>query len=778
MLVEKFSGRRWEIPSKIFSDSLLVSSGESVGSSHLLDRLARLNYRRVDGDVSHAGEYATDATQTRIDVFLRDFAVPSRRLGGFPVRLQISGGTIGAIERLDSGERIDSFEVEPEPLAGIYERVWEERRIVRLSEVPTILVRAVLAAEDRRFFQHHGIDVRGVLRATIANLRSRRVAQGGSTLTQQLIKNFFLSEARTMSRKLTEAVMALLAERRYTKLEILETYLNEIYLGQRGAKGVYGVWEGSKFYFGKEPKDLSIGEAAMLAGLIKAPSRFAPTRNRERARQRRNEVLAALLEQGEISRAEYEQASAEKLPEYLPTVETTDAPYFVDFVRDELQGSYAEDSLTSEGFRIFTTLDTALQREAERAVAEGIAALLKRYPVLKKRGGGEPVEASLLAIQPATGEIKAMVGGRSYRESQFNRVTQARRQPGSVFKPIVYLTAFEEEERTLDGRFLPTRKLEDTPFTWTYEGREWSPANYKGEYHGTVTLRQALEESLNSATARLAEEVGLDKIHDMALRLGFPSDLPAVPSLVLGSVEVTPLEVARAFVAVANLGFRTEPLSIRAVLDEEGKALTRNTTRAEQAISPRVAYMMTSLMEGVLERGTARSARALGFTAPAAGKTGTTNEGRDAWFVGFTPDLLCVVWVGFDRETPLGLSGAQAALPIWVDFMKTATANRPATPFLVPPGVESVIVDPASGDLATPACPRKLEEVFFQGEAPVVGCPLHPWAGGPAATPTIAAAAARQPSPQRTPAPGDARPVPILFPTATPARRGLFWGWP
>jgi penicillin-binding protein 1B len=513
-------------------------------------------------------------------------------------------------------------------------------------------------------------------------------------------------------------------------VEILETYLNEIYLGQRGSRGIFGVWEGAQFYFGKEPRDLLIGEAAMLAGLIRAPGHLAPAKNPEPAKRRRDEVLRALLENGDITTEEYHQALDEPLPERAASTAATGAPYFVDYVRGEIEAQYPLNTLTSEGFRIFTTLDPSLQREGERAVANGLTALEKRHPALTKKP--EPLEAALLAIQPRTGEIKAMVGGRSYARSQFNRVTDAERQPGSVFKPIVFLAALEEEEQKGGRQFLPTRRIADTPFTWTYDGRSWSPENYKGEYHGDVTLRQALELSLNSATARMAQEVGLDHIHDVAVRLGLPEGLPKVPAMVLGGVEVTVYEVAQAFATIANLGFRAETSAIRAVLDGEGNPITRASLGASQAVSPRVAYLVTNLMQGVFDRGTAKLARTAGIEFPAAGKTGTTNEGRDTWFVGFTPDLLVIVWVGFDRNDVVGLSGAQAALPIWIDFMRAATVGLPGTSFLVPPGIQTVTIDPASGALATTRCPERFDESFFDSEAPTEPCPLHPETGLPA----------------------------------------------
>lgn len=723
-LVERFSGRRWEIPSKIYSDSFVVYAGNEISPLNLVERLDRLDYRRVDGEVAHAGEYRYQPSQRRLEMFLRNFDYPNRPFHGFPAVMELAEGRVTTISRLDNGQAIDSLELDPEGLAGIYDRAAEERRIVKLAELSKILVQAVLAAEDHRFFEHHGIDVRGVLRAMVANVRQGRVVQGGSTLTQQLIKNFFLSGSRTMKRKIVEAVMAVLAEIHYSKMEILESYLNEIYLGQRGARGIFGVWQGARFYFGKEPKDLSVGEAAMIAGLIRSPGHLSPAKSPEPAKRRRDEVLRVMLQSGDITLSDYQAAVAERLPERLPAPESTAAPYFVDYVRSEMEEEYPLNTLTSEGFRIFTTLDPALQRDAERAVSDGLAALEKRHPALTKKG--EPLEALLLAVQPHTGEIKVMVGGRSYAISQFNRVTDAQRQPGSVFKPIVFSAAFEAEEQKGDGRFLPTRRVADSPFTWSYDGRSWSPENYQREYHGEVTLRQALERSLNSATARLAQEVGLDHVHDVAVRLGFRETLATVPAMVLGGTEVSPYEVAGAFATIANLGFRAELSAIRSVLDGEGTPIVRDTLGASQAVSPRVAYLVTSLMQGVVDRGTAHAARSAGLTFPLAGKTGTTNEGRDAWFVGFTPDLLAVVWVGFDRQDALGLSGAQAALPIWIEFMKDAYAAKPSTSFLVPPGIQSAWIDPASGGLATSRCPERLEESFLEGEAPTAPCPLHP----------------------------------------------------
>ena len=704
--------------------------------AELAARLERLGYQRVESEPKSKGTYRRIASPPSVEVFLRDFDYPDRRSIGLLARVSFRLGLVSGIDRLDGGEPVQSVELEPELVAGIYEGVWRDRRPMKVTEFPAMLVNAVLAAEDKRFFEHRGIDTRGVLRALLANFRSGRVVQGGSTLTQQVIKNFFLTPARTWRRKVKEAVMALLLERRYGKLEILELYLNEIYLGQRGAMGVHGVVEASRFYFGKEPSDLTLGETATLAGLIRAPGRYAPTRDPKRALTRRKQVLRALVESDKIEQAEADAAANEPLPDRLPTVEPALAPHFVDFVRGELEGRYEQEDLVSQGFRIFTTLDGSLQAAAARAVERGLERLEKDHPEWAERAASERLQGVLLALEPTTGEIRAMVGGRAYAESQFNRATQARRQIGSLIKPVVALAAFEEDERTAARRFSPTRRIEDSPFVWSYEGQTWSPANFKNEYFGETTLRDAIEHSLNSATARIAYEVGLRSIRDVATRLGLPEANPVVPSLVLGALDATPLEVAQAYAAIASLGFRSEAMSIRSVLDAERQPLERATLSAEQVVSPRVAYLATTLLEGVVDRGTARAIRAAGVQAPIAGKTGTTNDGRDAWFAGFTPDLVVVTWVGFDHGDGAGLTGSQAALPIWVEFMKEVLAGQPTVPFLVPPGIRAVEIDPASGGLATPRCPNRIMESFFAGDEPATPCPLHPEALFPGLAPT------------------------------------------
>ncbi|MBI4490674.1 MAG: PBP1A family penicillin-binding protein, partial [Deltaproteobacteria bacterium] len=672
------------------------------------------------------GEYRFLKGEGILEIYFHDFVYPLETFKGGPVRITLQSTTVTKMENMDNGEELFSLELEPELVTGLYDRIWEERRLVNLPEVPPLLVRAILSVEDERYYHHRGIDPVAVLRAFWVNLRSGGIVQGGSTLTQQLMKNFFLDDKRTIQRKVKEALMALIAERKYSKEEILENYLNEIYLGQKGAQGIFGIWEASQFYFSKELPELTTGEIALLAGLIRAPNRYSPYRSVEVATRRRNVVLNKMLEEKIITRRQYEAGLREVIQRRELVKVANDAPFYVDFLKRELAENYSNEVLMAEGFRVFTSLDFELQRIAERALVDGLKRLEASYDHLRKRGEEDHLEGAIVVIKPQTGEIKAMVGGRDYQKSQFNRVFQAKRQPGSIFKPFVYLAALLHGSEEGGKKFSPVTMVEDSPFTWSYEGQEWQPDNYNGEYFGVVTFRKALERSLNSATARIAKDVGIRNVRDTAYRLGIQSSLPALPSLALGSVEVTPLEVAVAFSTMANNGVRARPLAVKQVVDQGGRVLEKRDIRVQKVITPQLAFMMNHLLEGVLDRGTGRGARLQGFDRPAAGKTGTTNDTKDAWFAGYTPDLLALVWVGFDNQSKLGLSGAQAALPIWTEFMKRATAGTPITDFMPPPGIKLIDVDPVSGYRATPNCPQVIREAFLEGEEPSGFCPLHP----------------------------------------------------
>ncbi len=725
-VITRFSDHRWEVPSKIYAQPLLLYPGLSIADVDLFAQLERLDYQRVEKNIQARGDYWYDSETGEVHIFLRESTYPGRQRPARQIALYLDEGHIQHVVDLDDGTGLLFIETEPEIITRLYAQAWEERRVVKFHEVPSLLVKALLAAEDQRFFEHQGVDLWRVFGAGWANVVAGRTVQGGSTLTQQLIKNFFLSQERTLRRKLVEVCMAVILENHYSKLQILENYLNEIYLGQRGAKSIFGIWEAARFYFGKEPRDLTLGEMALLAGMIKAPNRYAPNRHPERAIRRRSQIVQRMAKLGDITAEEAQAAAQETLGRRRIPLEKNKAPYFVDFLRKELEKSYPVGILTKAGLNIFTALDMRLQHIARDVIQKGLAELETKHPKLQRETPEERLQACLIAIQPQTGRILALVGGRDYQVSQFNRVAQAHRQPGSVFKPVVYLAALERERNHKDGWFLPTSLINDTPFTWFYEDKEWSPRNYKDKYFGMVTLRKALAKSLNAATARIAMEVGLEPIRHTALRLGFTSPLPAYPSLALGAAEVTPLEVAQAYSTLANQGIFTAPTAIKWITNPDGEPLKQSTLTVEQRIHPDDAYVLTHLLEGVMAHGSGVRARGLGFRRPAAGKTGTTNDYSDAWFVGYTPDLLAVVWVGFDQHAPLlKLGGAQAALPIWTEFMKRATAGTPPTAFLPPPGVTLVAVDQETGLRATPSCPKVIQEAFPNGQEPILSCPYH-----------------------------------------------------
>ncbi len=595
----RFAGQRWTIPSLVYSDSTTIYPGQKIDDIALYQRLARLNYHRVPpGQVKSRGEYSFDAMHGgRLELFLHSFHYPYAPFPGQLIAMRISPvGTVISLEDVAAHQPIFSIDLEPEMLGAIFQGDWEQRRIVPIAEIPPAFIDAVLAAEDHRFYAHHGIDLVRTFKAAWIDFTAGHVVQGGSTLTQQLVKNFFLTSKRDWHRKVKEALMAYIVEGRYSKDQILENYLNDIYLGQRGQEGIYGIWEAAQFYFSKEPRDLSIAEMATIAGMIRSPNHFNPLRHAEAARVRRDEVLGAMLQDGYIDKAAYDQAVTEALRAREPFVESNDAPYFVDYVKHELAERYPPSVLTGEGLRVFTTLDVHMQKQGEAAIDDNLAKLEEKHPSLRRKEKQEELQSCLVAIEPQTGKLRAMMGGRDYHESQFNRVTQSRRQPGSAFKPITYLAALQE---TLDGgpsRFLPTSYIDDTPFTWQYGTMSWTPKNFKNRYFGRVTLEFALEESLNSATSRLANAVGLDRVVEMGAKLGFP-DLPHYPSIILGGIEVTPLELARMYAILANEGLEVPFYAVTAVIDQKGNQIEGHELKAEQVLSPELAYSVDFMLE-------------------------------------------------------------------------------------------------------------------------------------------------------------------------------------
>lgn len=694
----------------VYAAGVALAPGAHVRRLALDATLARLGYTETRAAPTAPGQFRR--TPASWEIFLRGVppGVPRR------VRLDVEDDRITRVTG-DGGDDLGAVTLEPELLTSAIEGSGEESRAVRLTDTPPGLVDAVLAAEDRRFFEHGALDARALVRAAWRNLRAGRVVQGGSTITQQLVKMRLLSARRTLARKLLEAWLAVLIEWRYSKDEILEAYVNEVYLGQRGPVPIHGVGAAARAYFGKELRQLSTGETALLAGMIRAPNSYSPAANPTRARARRDVVLGRMNALGMLSRSDFERARREAVRVRPPATMDASAQYFVDHVRRELERRFGPDAPRGGDVRIFTTLDPALQRFAENAVARGLDRLETDVPRLRRRDPVRRLQAALIAVDPATGEIRALVGGRDYRTSQYDRVTLARRQPGSAFKPFVFLAALRA--RPGGPLFTPASQVDDAPITLRVGDRPWSPRNYEDQYEGRVSVRRALQDSLNAATVRIAETVGLPGVVETARAFGFRGPLAPVPALALGAFEVTPLELARAYTPLASGGLRpARLLTIRAVHDGDAEVEPAGAAAPVQVVSPAEAYLLTSLLQGVIESGTGAAARQLGVAGAVAGKTGTTNDGRDAWFVGYAPRLLAVVWVGFDGREAHGLSGAQAALPIWADFMRQALDAYPQPAFDVPPGVVVADIDATNGKLAGPACPVVAREVFLAGTEP------------------------------------------------------------
>jgi penicillin-binding protein 1B len=692
----------------VYAAAQPLIAGVHVRRVELAGTLARLKYAESRATPTAPGQYRRAGNAW--DIYLRGGAGVAAQL----VRLEVHDERITRVTR--DGHDIGAAALEPEILASADDRPGEEHRPVRLGDVPLVLLNAVLAAEDHRFFEHGGVDVRGMLRAAWTNFRAGRVMQGGSTITQQLIKNRLLNARRTYVRKLREAWLATLLEWRYSKQQILEAYLNEVYLGQRAGLAVRGVGAAARVYFRKEIHQLTPAEAALVAGMVRAPNSYSPVINPERARARRDVVLVRMHELGTLSAADFDAARAQ--PVRVPPAATTGqpAPYFTDYVRLELEQRYGDVGEIA-GVSILTTLDLSLQRFAEAAVVRGLDRLETRLPRLRREEPGRRLQAAFVALDPGTGEIRALVGGRDYQTSQYNRAASARRQPGSAFKPIVYLTALRARG---DAPALTAASIvEDTPLTLTVGRDTWSPRNYNDRYEGRVSVRRALEQSLNAATIRVAETVGMPAVVETARLLGFTGDLAPVPAAALGAYEATPLELARTYLPLVNGGVRPPGvIAVRTVRDRDGTLDPAETVQPSAVLTPAEAYLITSLLEGVMASGTGASARTLGVRGAVAGKTGTTNEGRDAWFVGYTPRLLALVWVGYDGAEAHGLSGAEAALPIWADFMQQALDAYPQPAFTVPGGIAFADVDATNGQLANRFCPTVARETFLAGTEP------------------------------------------------------------
>lgn len=699
----------------VFGAPFELLPGLGLDRAGLAARLDELGYVRRD-QARRAGEYAVGADA--VTLIPRE-GPQQGRLALVRFATAGDGGHVHEIET-PPGRRAERLALDAPHLSTLHGGDRRRRRVVPLAEIPRDVVRAVLAAEDHRFFTHPGIDAVRIAGAAVTNLTGNRsYLVGASTLTQQLIKNTLLSPEQTLRRKLREQALALLLERRLTKPRILELYLNEVYLGHRGSFAIHGVAQGARALFGKDLRNLTLGEAATLAGLIRAPQTHAPHRHPERARNRRNGVLQAMVDLGLVTPDRALAAVREPLTDAAGPSDR-EAPYLVDFVRARVEDRLDEWRSGGRELRIETTVDLHLQRLAETAVQEGLDRIADR------RGGNPEAgpQAALVAVDPRSGAIRAMVGGRSYRESQFNRVERARRQPGSVVKPFVYLAAFERAAREGGRRFTAASMIDDRPTTFRFGGRPWRPTNYGGVYDGPVTARAALSRSRNVAAVKVGEQAGFGAIADLWAAAGGGAAPPAYPSIVLGGFESTPLEVAAAYTVLANRGVRA-PLHAVSRVTAGDEVVYRSGDGRQRVARADSAFIVTSMLRSTLDTGTAAAARRDGFVHDAAGKTGTSNDLRDAWFAGFTPTLLTVVWVGMDDNRPVGLTGAEAALPIWTAFMRRALAERTLPGFMPPAGVTLVDVDPETGLRATARCPRPVAEAFVEGTEPGAYCRRH-----------------------------------------------------
>ncbi len=716
LIEDRFNGRRWLIPSRIYSDTTILYPGQRIHRKLFEEKLSSLGYQTVSHALTRKGEQRF--MDSGLEIFLHDLNAPSLKRPGFKVRIKFDQDRIESIAHVDRHEPVPILELEPEEVMCYFGSKREQRRLISIDNVPQHLIYAVLAAEDSRFYQHNGMDPRAVLRALYTNLRHLAIRQGGSTITQQLAKNYFLTPQKTFTRKLKELLMSLTMEAIYDKNEILEIYLNEIYLGQKGSVSVNGVGEAARFYFGKSANNLSTAEAATIAGLIRSPNYYSPYHHRAHSLIRRNTVLRYMHENGWISDKGLRAALSEPINTVGYKAYGKKAPYFIDFLSLQLKELYPQETLTSQGLNVYTTLDTQVQAAAEKALSEGLARLEKAHPALDRSASDDKLQGAIIVMQPKTGYVLAMVGGRNYGFTQFNRITQARRQPGSAFKPFVFLSALDE--------FTPASQLSNEPRPYDVDGKIWEPQNYVNIPEKRVSLRTALAKSVNLATVDLAVRLGVEKIVQTAEQFRFSTSLRPYPSIALGTSEVIPLELARAYCAFAADGLLPYPLMLRSVEDENGQILERRHMDIVRVFSPEKAYMMTSLLRSVTEEGTARSIKNMGISFPVAGKTGTTNNFRDAWFIGYTPDILALVWVGFDDGSSIVATGSSAALPIWADLVNAMPQHISGDWFKMPAGVVKRRICPESGELALKyRCPESREEIFLAKNAPGKSCSVH-----------------------------------------------------
>jgi penicillin-binding protein 1B len=718
MIDARLHGEMQRTDPRVYARPFQLRRGLSLSPTHIVDRLNDLGYSHR-GRTEQPGEFTVG----------RDAVLMIPRDGdrkGQLVRIAFSARgpknaeptTIDHIDIVATKKTVDRLTLDPPLITALITSAREKRRDVPLASIPQRMIQAVLAIEDRRFYGHAGVDPIAIVGALFNYVSgSKTYMRGASTLTQQLVKNTFLTQERSPARKFSEWIMSIALERRLSKDQILELYLNDVWVGQRGSFAIHGVPEAARLFFAKDVQNLTLSEAATIAGVIQSPPRLSPFNNPERAKERRNVVLRAMVDAGFITGEAADRSSREPLRMEARALDA-EAPYFVDYISQELEDKYQ--SVAKGAVDVYTTLDLHMQKVAQDAIREGLV----RVDELLARRKRQRAQAALIAIDPRTGEVLALVGGRSYNQSQYNRVVAAKRQPGSVFKPFVYLAAFEHAYAEGRTDVTPASLVMDEPTSFVFNQQTWNPGNYDGEYEGAITLRRALALSRNIATIKVAEAAGYDEVASLWRRVGAGTPPRPYPAIALGVFEVTPFEIAGAYTVFPN-GGSMRPLRPILKLVSGGRETNVPVPQSKTIARRDTTYLVTNMMRSVINEGTGAGARAAGFTLDAAGKSGTTNDLRDAWFVGFTPELLTVVWVGLDDNQPVGLTGTQAALPIWTSFMMRALAGRPSTSFESPEGIVVVGIDRDTGKVAAAGCPRIFREAFIAGTEPAELCALH-----------------------------------------------------
>lgn len=704
-LREKFEGKRWAIPARVYASPVELYAGRKLTAQKFEELLGMLHYRE-DDKLSAEGTYLKDGSDYNVKT--RKFLFPNQLQQSLLIQVSFDESGISAITDINSNKNIAIMNMDPMQIGSFYPKIKEDRILIKLEEAPDFLIKGLLASEDRDFYHHHGISPRGIVRALLANYKAGTMVQGASTITQQLVKNFYLTSERSLERKIKEALMSLVLEYRYSKNEILEAYLNEIYLGQDGSNGVHGFGLASEFYFGSTLKDLSLDQLALLVALVRGPSIYDPRHFPDRALQRRNLVLSEMLKEGYISKIQETTARAKPLG-VMPTPNRTNNVYpgFLELVRRQLNQDYHEDDLTSEGLRIFTSLDTQIQETLEKTIAQ-------KLKQLEKTTSAKNLESSVIVTQRDNGEIVALTSGRQNLPAGFNRALDAVRPIGSLIKPVVYLTALEYPEK-----YTITTPISDTTIVVPSKdgGKDWIPKNYDHKQHGTVPLHKALAKSYNLAAVHVGMDVGVARTVKTLRSMGVSRDIDLFPSLLLGAVSLTPLDVTQVYQTLSGDGFSTPIKAIRTVISADGQRLQGYPLVGKQNVDPAAVYIVNTILQEVMLEGTGTSAyKTFPKDYGLVGKTGTTNDAKDSWFAGYTGDYLAVVWLGRDDNKPIGLTGGKGALQVWIPLMKQIS-TQPVT--LTPPDtIKMVRVDPYSGLLANKACGAGKEYPYIEGSEP------------------------------------------------------------